>query len=258
MMAQPIRPTCDQTLRSYQSKAAARIAVWDTLLEKNVARFPFPPHHRIPNFNGAKEAAEALFEESPWSTARHIKVNPDAPQRYLRELALRKGIVLFVPTPRLRGGFFRVDPANIPQDKLRDAASLSKGARWATPVSLGDLPQLDAIVTGSVAVTTGGKRCGKGEGYADLEYAILQELGHPPVPVATTVHDLQVVEAFPTDPTDLPLSLIVTPTRRFRIEVREITGVGIDWDRLPNQRLEEMPVLNELKRLARPSFERAP
>jgi hypothetical protein len=38
---------------------------------------------------------------------------------------------------------------------------------------------LDAIICGSVAVTRDGRRCGKGEGYSDLEFAILRELGHP-------------------------------------------------------------------------------
>src|SRR5438876_9899109 len=76
------------------------------------------------------------------------------------------------------------------------------------------MPGLDAIVCGSVAVTRDGRRCGKGEGYSDLAFAILRELGHPPVPVATTVHDLQVVDSVPCDPTDQPLSVIATPPKR--------------------------------------------
>lgn len=48
------------------------------------------------------------------------------------------------------------------------------------------------------------------EGYSDLEFAILRELGHPPAPVATTVHDLQIVESVPRDPTDQPLSVVAT------------------------------------------------
>ena len=55
-------------------------------------------------------------------------------------------------------------------------------------VALADMPRLDAIVCGSVAVTREGRRCGKGEGYSDPEFAILRELGHPPVPIATTMH----------------------------------------------------------------------
>ena len=74
------------------------------------------------------------------------------------------------------------------------------GDRWSEEVALADMPALDAIVCGSVAVTRDGRRCGKGEGYSDLEFAILRELGHPPVPVATTVHDLQIVDSVPRDP----------------------------------------------------------
>ena len=56
-------------------------------------------------------------------------------------------------------------------------------------------PQLDAIVTGCVAVTRAGHRAGKGEGYSDIEYAILRELGHAEIPVATTGHSIRVPSA---------------------------------------------------------------
>jgi 5-formyltetrahydrofolate cyclo-ligase len=85
---------------------------------------------------------------------------------------------------------------------------------------------------GSVAVTRDGRRCGKGEGYSDLEFAILRELGHPPVPVATTVHDLQVVNSVPRDPTDQPLSVIATPTHAIRIKCPSAAPTGIDWTRV--------------------------
>jgi 5-formyltetrahydrofolate cyclo-ligase len=138
-------------------------------------------------------AAARLLDIEPWKSATAIKVNPDSPQRPLRAEALHRGITVFVPTPRLRGGFKKLDPRRIPPDKIEEAASLSHGDRWSEEVALADLPGVDAIVCGSVAVTRDGRRCGKGEGYSDLEFAILRELGHPPVPVATTVHDLQVV-----------------------------------------------------------------
>ena len=151
-----------------------------------MARFPFPPHGRIPNFAGAEVAAARLLDIEPWKSATAIKVNPDSPQRPLRAEALRRGITIFIPTPRLRGGFKKLDPRRIPPDKIEEAASLSRGDHWSEEVALADIPELDAIVCGSVAVTRDGRRCGKGEGYSDLEFAILRELGHPPVPVATT------------------------------------------------------------------------
>ena len=231
------------------SKAAVRQAVWDRLQREGLARFPFPPHGRIPNFQGAREAALRLFEIEPWASAKRLKVNPDAPQRYVREEALRRGITLYVPTPRLRAGFHRLDPAKIPLAKIAEAASLSRGRKWAQPVALQALPHMDAIVCGSVAVTRSGRRCGKGEGYSDLEFGMLRELGHPAVPVATTVHDVQIIGALPWEATDLPLSMIVTPTRVLRVKSPPPAPIGIVWNRLSEEDLSTMPVLAKLKRL---------
>ena len=233
---------------SFDRKSDARTTVWDRLEAEGVARFPFPPHGRIPNFEGAPAAAERLFGTAPLADARRIKVNPDAPQRFVRIEALRRGRVVFVPTPRLRGGFQRLDPDAIPADEIDAAASLSHMDEWAEPVGLSDLPALDAIVTGSVAVTRDGRRCGKGEGYSDLEYALFRELGHPPAPVATTVHPLQLVGSFPTDAHDLPLAVIVTPGETISVAEPPPPPAGIDWDALPDEALEEMPVLAELRR----------
>lgn len=176
-------------------------------------------------------------------------MNPDAPQRFVREEALRRGITVYVPTPRLKGGFKRLDPAKIPENKIAQAASLSKGQHWAEDVPLEQLPRMDAIVCGSVAVTRDGRRCGKGEGYSDLEYAILRELGHPPVPVATTVHAVQIVDTLPWDATDLPLSIIVTPDETIQVKTPPPAPDGIAWDRLTEQDFEEMPVLADLRKL---------
>ena len=100
-------------------------------------------------------------------------------------------------------------------------------------------------------MTRGGRRCGKGEGYSDLEFAILRELGHPPVPVATTVHDLQLVEGVPRDPTDQPLSAIVTPTQTLRVTKPGPVPEGIDWERLSAEDLAMMPILSQLKARSR-------
>ena len=230
-------------------KSAARKWVWDRLRAEGVARFPFPPHGRIPNFVGADIAALRLLNIEPRKSATAIKVNRDSPQRPLRAEALRRGITVFVATPRLRGGFKKLDPRRIPPDKIEEAASLSRGDRWSEEMALTNMPVLDAIVCGSVAVTRDGRRCGKGEGYSDLEIAILRELGYPPVPVATTVHDLQVVDSVPRDPTDRPLSVIATPTHVIRVKRPSAAPIGIDWTRLSAEDLQEMPVLAELKRM---------
>lgn len=231
----------------FDSKADARQWAWDALQDQGVARFPFPPRGRIPNFADAREAARRLFEEPPWRDARVIKVNPDSPQAHVREEALARGIRVYVPTPRLKGGFHLLDPDRIPADHFRDAATLKAMADWSETVSLDDMPQLDAIVTGCAAVTASGKRAGKGEGYSDLEYAILRELGFDAVPVATTVHDLQVVDDFPIDANDIPLSVICTPTTTLHVAEPPPAPAGIDWLRLTPEDLEAMPILQDLR-----------
>jgi 5-formyltetrahydrofolate cyclo-ligase len=235
--------------RSFNSKDAARRYVWDTLKEQRLARFPFPIHGRIPNFKGAEQAARRLFEVAPWKNAKFLKINPDSPQKPLREEALRRGITYFMPTPRLRAGFKKFDPARIPPDRYGEAAALSTSDAWAEEVPLDALPQLDAIVAGSVAVTRSGKRCGKGEGYSDIEFAILRELGHRPVPVATTVHPVSVVDDFPRDEIDLPLSVIATPDETIMVDDPFPAPDGIHWDRLSEKDLEDMPLLKDLRAL---------
>jgi 5-formyltetrahydrofolate cyclo-ligase len=229
-------------------KRRIRTEVWDRLQREGIARFPFPPHGRIPNFAGAEAAAERLFEDRLLRGARCIKVNPDAPQRAVRRMALERGITVYLPTPRLRAGFLCLDPARIPAARRREAASLSKGLRYAREVPLAKLPTPDLLVVGSVAVSRRGGRCGKGEGYADLEYGILRALGHPRMPVATTVHPAQIVPRLPREPTDLPLSLIVTPDGTHRVKRPAKGPDGIDWRRLSAADLEAMPVLAELRR----------
>jgi 5-formyltetrahydrofolate cyclo-ligase len=68
----------------FADKSAALQWVWDGLRAEGVARFPFPPHGRVPNFMGAEVAALRLLDIEPWKSATAIKVNPDAPQRPLR------------------------------------------------------------------------------------------------------------------------------------------------------------------------------
>lgn len=226
--------------------------MWDALTDRKAARFPFPVHGRIPNFKGAKEAAERLLAHPIFRGVRVIKVNPDSPQRWVRRLALERGITVITPTPRLKGAFRKLDPAKIPREHYDDAATLKRGGEWGEDVALDALPKVDLVVMGSVAVTREGRRLGKGHGYADLEYGLLRELGNPPVPVATTVHPLQLLDDFPTERHDLPLSLIATPDEVIEVKNPPPAPQGIDWQLLAEEAFEEMPVLAELRRLKRP------
>lgn len=239
----------------FRAKQAARQHAWDILEREGLSRPPFPVHGRIPNFVGAELAAQRLFAEPVWAEAKAIKVNPDTAQQAVRLEALRRGICLYVPTPRLTGGFMRLDPNLIAPACFPQAAARQTMSRWAQPVALRDMPQLDAMVSGCAAVTPQGKRCGKGAGYSDIEFAMLLELGLEARPVATTVHDVQVVGDFPVDSNDLPLSVICTPTRTIRVASPHSAPTGIQWQRLSQRDLEAMPVLRELQLLRQASLE---
>ena len=233
-----------------EQKQAIREQVWRRLDAEGISTFPRPVRGRIPNVRGADAAAERLAQTPEWRAAQTVKVNPDAPQRGVRFRALKHGKVLLMPTPRLREGFLLLDPTRIAANQLFAASSIRGAMTLATPITLDDLPTIDLLVFGSVAVTPTGDRVGKGEGYAELEFAVLRTLGRIPadVVIATTVHDAQVVEAIPREPFDVTLDLICTPTRTIRVEKRAPRPEGILWDVLPAERRAEMPILEELHR----------
>jgi 5-formyltetrahydrofolate cyclo-ligase len=87
-------------------------------------------------------------------------------------------------------------------------------SQGGTKVAARELPSVDLVVCGSVAVNRQGARIGKGGGFSDLEVAFLVEAGviRPDTVLATTVHPLQVVdEPIPETIHDFRVDLIVTP-----------------------------------------------
>ncbi|XP_052584721.1 methenyltetrahydrofolate synthase domain-containing protein isoform X2 [Peromyscus californicus insignis] len=235
------------------SKQGIREQIWDYMESHDLADFPRPVHHRIPNFKGASCAAEHFPHLHAFSVARTIKVNPDAPQRNARFLVLESKKTLLVPTPRLRTGLFNkiTPPPGATKDILRKCAT-SQGVRnFSVPVSLDSSVLVDLIVVGSVAVSEKGWRIGKGEGYADLEYAMMVSMGavHEGTPVVTIVHDCQVVdipEALLEDH-DLTVDYIITPTRVIATGCTRPKPTGIIWSKVSCEMLTKIPVLRSLR-----------
>jgi len=253
-------------------KQAVREAVWDAFEAGDQARFPFPPHDRIPNFAGADDACDRLTDTDAWAAASTLKCNPDAPQLPVRRAALRAGKTVYVAQPRLRDAdpFLRLDPDDLRDGEadgdaddpdtptVDDATTVSGISTHGTSVAPEDVPHVDLVVAGSVGVTTDGARIGKGEGYSDLEWGVLSELGavDNATAVATTVHELSVLDGpgspiadaaeLPApDAHDVPLDLVVTPDRTIRTETPHARPEGIDWDALDEEKLDAIPVLAE-------------
>ncbi|KAL7553830.1 hypothetical protein ACHAWF_017175 [Thalassiosira exigua] len=245
-----------------------RKAVWDYLEEKDLAQFPRPVHHRIPNFVGSDAVAERMATLPEFQSAGMVKVNPDTPQR----------------RPRLRTGFFSTlkhGTESIPSDIPIEALTSSKGAaKYGTPITLYEKYTVDLVVVGSTAVCPEtGARVGKGEGFAELEWGILSRQGNldaSKVLVVTTVHDCQVFDGGREEPWkslmerqreehgdgegdppstpfgeltrhDVPVDIIVTPTRIIRVPNRLPKPSGVYWDLLSPQKLAQIRVLQELK-----------
>jgi len=230
-------------------KRALRERVWDELEESGAARFPFPPHGRIPNYKGAEDAAERLTDLDAWKDADVIKSNPDAPQLPVRRRALRAGKTLYMAVPRLSDEkcFLRLDPQEI--DDVDDATTVSGSSEHGVQVGPEAMEPIDLIVSGSVAVNRRGARVGKGEGYSDLEFGVLREFGlvDDGTTTVTTVHEIQVLEGpVPTTSHDVPIELVFTPERTLETDAPEGKPTGVDWDALGAQRLEEIPVLQRL------------
>lgn len=228
------------------AKQAARERAWRALEEAGAARFP-GTRGRIPNFVGAEDAAERLGRLPAWRRARTIKANPDAPQLPVRSRALAEGKVVFMAVPRLAADrpFLRLDPGL--DESPRRAASIKGAARVGRPASVEDVPHIDLIVCGSVAVDRRGARVGKGGGYSDLELALLVEAGavDEDTVVVTTVHPAQVLdERLPETDHDFRVDRVVTPEET--LPGRRRRPPGILWDHLDGERLAAIPALAAL------------
>ena len=194
-------------------KQLLREKIWSEMERSGIAVFPLPCRGRIPNFKGAETATERLRQLQEWIRAKVVFVNPDSPQRKVRENALKDGKTLIMASPRLKKGFILINPAKV-KGKERFASTI-KGA-FQLGVKVQDFPKPNMVIEGSVAVDIYGHRLGKGHGYSDLEIQILKRM-FGEVLVTTTVHDVQVVERVPFAEKDEKVSIIVTPTRVIRV-----------------------------------------
>jgi 5-formyltetrahydrofolate cyclo-ligase len=217
---------------------------------EGVSRFP-GAEGRIPNFAGAKLAAQRLAGHRLWKRARVIKANPDSPQTHARRLALEEGKTLVMAVPRLRAKHpFRVlDPRNLSADQVREAATIKGALRHGKVAALEEIPEIDFVLCGSVAVNLSGARIGKGGGFSDLEYGLLIEEGridHHTV-VATTAHPIQILrEHLMVTDHDLPIDMIATPRAVIEVERAYERPRGILWDHLQPPQIHEIPILERM------------
>jgi 5-formyltetrahydrofolate cyclo-ligase len=194
-----------------------------------------------------------LRDTREWQKSGRLKANPDSPQLPVRQRALEDGKTVFMAAPRLAAEkpFLALDPRLLAVPPRR-AASITGASRYGRPVEVGDLQPVDLVITGCVAVSIDGARLGKGGGFSDLEYALAWEAGliGPSTRLATTVHDVQVVDPgrIPLTEHDFRLDLVVTPREVIRCRrVGKRPAAAIRWNELTEEKIRSIPLLTRLR-----------
>jgi len=234
-----------------RTKNEIRESVWQLLQEKKAARFP-GAKGRIPNFLGAEACAKQLAETRYWKAARVLKINPDSPQRAIRQKGLADGKIIYMAVPRLRSEkpFIELHPQKL-QCSPYAASSIKGAAHYGRPVGLDQMSKIDLVVCGSVAVNRQGARVGKGGGYSDLEFALLtqEKKIDRRTPIVTAVHPLQIItEEIPMTEHDIPLNAIVTAMELIEIAANFPRPKKIYWNILPREKLEDIPALKQSRK----------
>lgn len=229
-------------------------------MRKRFQNVPGPSNHinrKIPFFPEAEVVAERLAATDEFQRAKNIKVNIDLAQEAVKLQALKAGKTLFVaPSQKSDYLYAKIKPCNVEEVPLVTQKRIVKmlgGEETYEELGIEQAEPLDMIVIGCVAVTELGQRIGKGNGYVDLEIAILVDLGviTSQTVIATTVADEQVYLPMAShifQPYDFTVDLIVTPTRVIRVANRpEPRAIGVQWNLLSSRRLEVVRVLKKLK-----------
>ena len=196
-------------------KEKLRKEIWEKMEKAGLTLFPKPCFGRIPNFINADKAAAKLKMIPEYKNAKIVLVNPDSAQAPVREMVLRDGKTLVMPTPKLKKGFLIIKPENV-KGKERFASTIKGAFKFGEFIK--KIPSVDFIVEGCVAVDKRGHRLGKGGGYGDKEIKLARQFSNKPIKVATTCHSIQVVAEVPVDAHDEKVDYIATEKELIKVE----------------------------------------
>ncbi|XP_035784260.1 uncharacterized protein LOC118462566 [Anopheles albimanus] len=253
-------PAKDEAPKDEISKRYYRLDVLSKMRTEKRSQSSGPSNsssRKIPFFQEAEQAAERLADTEEFKKASKIKVNIDLAQEAVKLQVLKANKTLFVaPSQKSEYLYAKIKPCDtneIPIAQQKRIVKMLGAEDTFEELGLDQSEPLDMIIVGCVAVSEQGQRIGKGNGYVDLEIALLTEQGviTPQTVIATTVADAQVYETLPREifkSYDFTVDLIVTPTRVIRVANRPAQRViGIQWGLLSARRLEVVRVLKKLK-----------
>ncbi|XP_037028956.1 uncharacterized protein LOC119069157 [Bradysia coprophila] len=239
---------------SVPTKRSLRLQTWRKIENKRCAPNPYSIYNRVPNFNGADQAAILLSETNEYKDAKNIKVNSDKAQDPVKIKVIEDSKNLYVATARdSKALYAKINcPADADEETKRRAIRNQYLSEFGTEIELANKIALDMLVLGAVVASKTGHRIGRGNGYVDLDFGILSKAGAitDNTIIVATVHDEQVCDTLPEDlftEYDVPIDMIVTPTAVFRVEKRLKRPNGIYWSHLSERRLGIVPILQTLK-----------
>ena len=165
-------------------------------------------------------------------------VNPGV--AVLCDTVLAQGKMLVSPTPGLRED-------KVLQQLVMNNQEVGKGGRQQKFLrkELDNDVKIDVLVVGSMLVDKTGRRMGKKFDPSGIEF-VLGRLAAQEVVVITVVHDCQVVEHIPESffsAMDVPVDIIVTPSRVIRVKDRLPKPRDIIWNKVTKRMLQDIPAL---------------
>lgn len=81
-----------------------------------------------------------------------------------------------------------------------------------------------------------------------MAYGVLKELGliDNETPVATIVHDVQIIDEIPMERHDAPVDYIFTPSQALKTQCKYPKPPGVIWDKVTVDMMKVIPLLGVL------------
>ena len=235
------------------AKDTIRRLVWQRLIEQDAVMHD--PIGRIPAYRSSHHAALTLEKHPIWHGTKTIKCNPDTAQSPVRLAALSAGKTLLMAVPQLKNlaCFVLLNQALVEKAGLSfEQAAIAKNAlEIGRPMLFEDIPPIDLVVVGCVAVDQYGGRTGKGAGFADLELGMMQHFGKisDRTPIVTTVDALQIVDSkLPIETHDWPLDWIFTEKGAIATDTQYPKPTGMYWPDVKTDQWKTIPILRHIRK----------
>jgi 5-formyltetrahydrofolate cyclo-ligase len=196
------------------------------------------------------KAAENLRKLQHYRAASTVFASPDATLQQIRINCLMDGKDLIMPGPSLRNGFFLLKARTIPFPELSTAVTYKGLEKSGHPIKHEDIKNLtiDLLLAEALTVDQQGTRLGDGNGFDDLSYGILSEMGAIQAATKTlaVVSEDQIVgDTLPREKWDVKMNGAVTPSGFVEFDIDQIEG-KIYWEALPKEQIKKISPLWKL------------